>query len=595
VEPSPTDNPEFEFLSDDEAAAVTERIAAEAAARTLADPGKARHGQALWIGYELRRRGINPDNAPRAARHFCRLARPTNPTGQAEPFGEAEALGGILNAYKDGAAVTAETATVEVRARGRTPVPLLPHPVAPFPVEVLPAPLARLVREASAALPCPPDFVAVPMLAALGAAIGTARRIRLKPRWTEGPRIYVAVIGDPGSKKSPALDVALAPLHSCQLTLKAQYQEAQEEHHQQQARFEVEQVAWKEAVRKHARGQTSGPREPPKSPAPPVMSQVFTTDATLEALGLLLSQNSRGLLFVRDELAGWVRSMNQYRSGKGDDRQKWLSFWSGAAVIVNRKSSREPIVLADPFLCVAGCLPPDVLNELTDERGREDGFVHRLLFAYPDTVPPAWTEASISVQAEHDYAALWQRLRQIEPAHDETGQQAPVILPFTPGGQAAFVEWAHDHHSEMAYPLFPAHLLGPWSKLEGYCARLALILHLCRVVAGEAEGEEIDEISTFGAAELVDYFKTHARRAYASLRATKEDQRVVQTIRWLRKQAHPVTVREMVRHNVAGVRTTAETIQLLRELEERSAGTLQAGSRADSLVFHLAEALKGHE
>jgi hypothetical protein len=81
-------------------------------------------------------------------------------------------------------------------------------PRGPFPVEVLPPPLARFVQEVADALPCPPDFVAVPMLALLGCAIGTSRVLRVKPGWLEGPRIFTAVVADTGTKKSPALKLA---------------------------------------------------------------------------------------------------------------------------------------------------------------------------------------------------------------------------------------------------------------------------------------------------------------------------------------------------------------------------------------------------
>ena len=121
------------------------------------------------------------------------------------------------------------------------------------------------------------------------------------------------------------------------------------------------------------KGKGKGATERPKKPEEPAMAQVFTTDGTLEALSVLLHQNRRGLAFVRDELTGWARAMNQYRSGRGADRQAWLSFWSGAEHLVNREGLKEALLLLDPFLCVAGCLPPDVLDELADERGREDG------------------------------------------------------------------------------------------------------------------------------------------------------------------------------------------------------------------------------
>jgi hypothetical protein len=84
--------------------------------------------------------------------------------------------------------------------------------------------------------------------------------------------------------------------------------------------------------------------------------QLYTTDATLEALIQLLHQNPRGLLFVRDELTAWVLGMNQYRGGRGADRQQWLSLWNGADLIVHRKIRQEvtaaPIRLcASPGVC----------------------------------------------------------------------------------------------------------------------------------------------------------------------------------------------------------------------------------------------------
>ena len=44
----------------------------------------------------------------------------------------------------------------------------------------------------------------------------------------------------------------------------------------------------------------------------------------------------------------------------------------------------EPIVVPHPFLTVVGGLTPDMLTELPEGKGRDDGFMARLLFAYPD-------------------------------------------------------------------------------------------------------------------------------------------------------------------------------------------------------------------
>jgi hypothetical protein len=60
-------------------------------------------------------------------------------------------------------------------------------------------------------------------------------------------------------------------------------------------------------------------------------------------------------------------------------------------------------------------------------------------------------------------------------------------------------------------------LRGPWAKLEGYGARLALVVHVCRQVSGETESVDVDGPSMEKAAQLVRYFQAHARRVYGQL------------------------------------------------------------------------------
>ena len=69
-----------------------------------------------------------------------------------------------------------------------------------FPVEVFPSPLQRFIEDVAAALPCPPDFVGVPLLAVLGAAIGTSRVLQIKPGWHEGPVSLPPSLPIPGAK-----------------------------------------------------------------------------------------------------------------------------------------------------------------------------------------------------------------------------------------------------------------------------------------------------------------------------------------------------------------------------------------------------------
>jgi hypothetical protein len=96
----------------------------------------------------------------------------------------------------------------------------------PFPVEALPESCRRLVEEAAASIVCPPEFIAVPLLATLGSAIGMSRVIRLKQGWTESAAIYAAIVALPGTKKTPAFKEAARPAHEKQAEYRREYREA---------------------------------------------------------------------------------------------------------------------------------------------------------------------------------------------------------------------------------------------------------------------------------------------------------------------------------------------------------------------------------
>jgi hypothetical protein len=234
-----------------------------------------------------------------------------------------------------------------------------------FPIDALPRATRRLVREAASSIGCPPDFIGVPALVVLASAIGNSRALRLKGGWEEGATIYATSVAFPGTKKTPAYKEALRPATYVQAKLYRDYQ-------QELRRYEEEQ------------GEGSHEAKPP------ALQRTWVGDITVEALTVVLGFNKRGLLVVRDELSGWVRSMNQYKGGKGADRQFYLEAWGNSSYSVDRKGSQEPIILERPFICLYGTIQPDVLSEL--DMGKDDGLLDRFLFACPFSQPVGWTE-----------------------------------------------------------------------------------------------------------------------------------------------------------------------------------------------------------
>jgi len=462
------------------------------------------------------------------------------------------------------------------KARGLSnkPYPIANDEVEPFPV-VFPSKLQKILKQASKAINCPIDFLGLGLLASAGIAIGNSRAIQIKKGWDESPIIYGGIVADPGAKKSPALKFILQPIYNIQKSLKNEYEKEKKVYKEQLAKDKTKSRDWKKS---------SGKK--PLKPEEPIMKQIFTTDSTLEAFAEVLEKNQRGVIFASDELTGWVHAMDQYKRGKGGDRQAWLSFWNKAQVIVNRKNRKEPIVIQEPMVCVIGCLPPDVLSDLSDERGRKDGFIHRIVFTYPKNIQLKWNEDETPEEAFEALDRIFNSLLQIEPDFDENGNIRPRVMAFTESGKKTWRDFIKNHYNEQEDPRFPDNLKGPWAKFEGYAARFALIIQMLRLVCGKTDIEKVDKVSMIGAAHLVTYFKSHARRVYERLSFTPKDKKVMSSLKWIKRNDGAVTARDLQMHRVAGVRTADEAKELMLELQKWGYGNVREGKRK-SFLFQL--------
>jgi hypothetical protein len=423
--------------------------------------------------------------------------------------------------------------------------------VAPFPVEVFPKRLQPFPRSVAKAIPCPTDFVGVMMLPVLGTCIGRKRQIEVKASWSEFPQIWSCIVAQSGERKTAAFKVVTEPLRKRQRWLKQRYLK--------------EMRAFKD-LPPDERNEEDRPR----------LKQVLTTDTTIEALKIVLEGNPDGIIYPADEVSGWTRSMCQYKAGQGDDRQRWLSIWSGAQVVCNRVGRPEPIILDDPFVAVTGGIQPDCLGDIIDD-GRQDGGAARLLLSYPDPLPNAdWTEDTFQGVAEYEKVCgkLWNL-----PSLD---------TPQTIGRKAKelWIEWVNDHRRQKP----PFHLRPVWSKAEGYSLRLALILFLLRKVCNETTADEVDEPSISGAIKLIDYFKCHARRVYACTADLGDNTRIGRALRWVKRRlvrGDTITARLAQMYRICN--DADEAKKLFEDLEELGHGTVTEEAKG-SVVFHL----RGH-
>jgi len=320
---------------------------------------------------------------------------------------------------------TATTSTMATIKRGATTTPAvaIESPVAPYrplPVEVLPEPLKSYVVQGAAALGCDPTFVALPALGALAGAIGNARAVRLKSTWTEPAILWLVVVADSGSLKSPGQELAVKRIHDAQRTMRREFNERQAEYEQELLRHEVELTNWKKKPTD----------EPPRKPEPPICRRVVVSDTTIEALAQLLHENPRGLLLVRDELAGWIGGFNAYKARGGNDAAQWLELWRAGELTNDRKTGQpKTISVSRAAVSVTGGIQPLTLARLLTREYFESGLAARLLAAMPPRMAKQWTETELSATVRHRFEQLVERLLELQPDSDEHGDVRPVVLP----------------------------------------------------------------------------------------------------------------------------------------------------------------------
>jgi putative DNA primase/helicase len=335
----------------------------------------------------------------------------------------------------------------------------------PFPVDALPVGTRRFIKEASRATGCPPDLVAMPTLAMLSAGIGASRVVRLKRTWSESAALFLVVVASPGSKKTPAQRVATEPVWAKQAELMRKYRIERET-------YEAECRQWEVDKRKAREDE----RPEPEPPDEPVMDRTVVEDTTVEALYSVIEANPRGVLDIEDELSGWVRRMDQYKGGKGADRQFFLGVWGNSPVVVDRKGKGEPTIIHRPWLSLIGSIQPAVLWEVAAKR--EDGMLDRFLCSYPDTPPARLSDDDVSQETSDQVRGLYDKLASLQLREGENGEPLPGVVHMAPDAWEVFKELSGDLQDEAHAPGFPARLQGVWSKLEAYLARLSLILAL---------------------------------------------------------------------------------------------------------------------
>jgi 5S rRNA maturation endonuclease (ribonuclease M5) len=413
----------------------------------------------------------------------------------------------------------------------------------PFPVDALPAACRRFVREAAEALGVDTSYVALPVLAGLAAAIGNSRRIALSRSWAAPAVVWAGVVGESGTLKSPAIKIALGPIYRRQVEALEAFRKAMDAYKAETHAHRLAMKDWEKSGRKN--GEAA-----PTAPEKPVMQRFYCSDTTVEALAERLEDAPRGLLVARDELSGWLGSFGQYKQGKGRDEANWLSMFDAGPLVVDRKTGEKPIIYVPrAAACIVGGIQPGILRRMFTAEHYESGLAARFLLAMPPRRPKQWTDREVSRVTEQGLASVFASLWGLAPVNADGEEAKPMDLPLADEARPLWVGFVNRHGRETADLAGP--VAAAFSKLEGYAARLALVLSLARWAENPGTlgigPVAVDVESVRAGIEIVEWAKQETLRIYAMLSEDDQELEYREVLELVERRGGTITVRELQR------------------------------------------------
>lgn len=365
---------------------------------------------------------------------------------------------------------------------------------------VLPGIIENFANIQARLIGCDPAGIAMCAISACGAVIRDSIEIKVKrhEKWAESARLWVMMVGDPSTKKSPMMRIATSAVKAMDADMLRKYNR--------------DIVDWKE-------GGESGDM--------PVPERLRIEDTTMEAAQEVCAASPNGILAIQDELSGWFGGIEKYAGGKGGakDRSFWLQAYGGGTYAVNR-ISRKSILIDNLSISMIGGIQPDAIRRVLDG-STDDGLIQRF-------IPVILRPSSIGMDEEtpditSDFDSLIHRLHGMTPPRGFMGDRQ---LVFDDEAMKIRTELERRHHAIVAQMEgYNRKLSSHVGKYDGMFPRLCIIWH-CIENANQAELPEIitaetaQRVATF----LHEFILRHAMEFYGRIAGADSDTDIIKDI-----------------------------------------------------------------
>ncbi|HEY9615159.1 DUF3987 domain-containing protein [Allocoleopsis sp.] len=356
--------------------------------------------------------------------------------------------------------------------------------------EVLPSALAEPMLKLAGWLNLKPECYLTALLTTTSILHKAGTKVVLNKEWDfeVTPNLYSAIIAPSSQKKSPIIKAI------CTKPLKVLQQAALKQYKQELEIYEEELREW-EATRPEERGQP---------PVKPERKIYFFTKTTGEGLTYQAARcPEQGMLYLTDELAGMLNAQNQYRGGKGSDKQDLLSYYDGSGDVVLRaegvKSEADCILLG-----LLGGIQPKIMQKLLDDCSDSDGGWARFMFVNQPNAASRMDSDGGQYDLSERLCDLYRRIDALPPTEYRLSKKA-----FSLFGKA------YNRLEELRVGARLEGMQAVWGKSEGRIGKLAVNLHVIHALMnGKTPTEEIPVEMVRIAIDLTKFYAQQVQSLY---------------------------------------------------------------------------------
>ena len=402
-----------------------------------------------------------------------------------------------------------------------------------FPADTMPELIRNFADDQAELIGVDPAILCMTAIGAVAGCLDDRIEIQPKrydPTWKESARLWVGIIGNPSTKKSPGIKKAMGPVKKIAGEWRKETNDTIKE--------------WQKDC-EQAKAEDKNASLPEK----PVTKRLTVGDVTVEKLSDIMAETEpRGILVDKDELTGWLASMDAYKNGAGGkDKAAWLEAYNGGAMEIDRVT-RGSVFVENWSASVIGGIQPQVIDEYANANNH-DGMLQRFLLAYAQPASRG-VDRRPDLDAKDAYDAMLQKIARMTPG------EAVELTAEAHEVREAFNERLHTAVTSLPNP----HLVAMLGKWEGTFARLCLVLHA--VKCAQARVHPSSRQVSSGTAQAVDrlLWRTllpHAIKFYGGLDATENHARQLAGL-LLSRQWETFTVRRDLVLNMHAFRKLKE-------------------------------------